>query len=400
MAAERMHSIVRMRALTFSERPNTDIPLIVHGQGVFIFTATPACTVTIHGPNNADGIQILFTATAITGFQISQSNPLIDPDNNKGIAALTPAWVSIDAQNTRICAGVGEARAENSLYSYHFTTKAPLESLTHIRISESIAPVRLLRDPIRRQTPFLIRPTDSLSMDDIASGAIVAKSHLSPVAQRLFDSVSGSNFVLNDRSFPDFTKAIEYSINNPNGWCYKRLAEKSREFDPDHPNPLETYLRITIGENNGESPGIPYVMEIWPPKHYSPIHNHGGANAIIRVLSGNIHVDIYPHLNSTASPCASSDFAKDDITWLSPTLNQIHKLTNLGTETCITVQCYMYDAGDRDHYDYFDYLDGQGRVQQYEPDSDMDFVAFKQLMKAEWATSRPKGLSRILCRPT
>jgi hypothetical protein len=391
-----------MRVITFSARPTGDIPLIVHGQGLLIFTATPPCTLTFYGPspNDTTGIQILFTTTAITGFQIPQSIPLVDPDNKKGISAFTQAWISIDAQNKRIFAGVGEARTENILYSYYFTAKALLESLTHIRISDSVMPVRLLRDPIRRQIPLIIRPTDTLSMNEIASGIIVAKSHLGATAHRLFDCVSGANFVLNDRSFPDFSKAIEYSINNPNGWCYKRLAEKSREFDPDHPNPLETYLRITIGENNGESPGIPYVMEIWPPKHYSPIHNHGGANAIIRVLSGTIHVDIYPHLGADASPCASADFAKDDITWLSPTLNQIHKLTNVGTETCVTIQCYMYDAGDRDHYDYFDYLDGQGRVQQYEPDSDMDFIAFKQLMQAEWNARPKRGLSRILCRPT
>ena len=36
------------------------------------------------------------------------------------------------------------------------------------------------------------------------------------------------------------------------------------------------------------------------------------------------------------------------------------------------------------HYDYFDYIDDTGKIQQYEPDSDMDFVEFKQLMKKEW----------------
>jgi hypothetical protein len=45
----------------------------------------------------------------------------------------------------------------------------------------------------------------------------------------------------------------------------------------------------------------------------------------------------------------------------------------------------MYDETDDKHYDYFDYLDEKGAVQQYEPDSDMDFVAFKQLMFEEWS---------------
>jgi hypothetical protein len=44
----------------------------------------------------------------------------------------------------------------------------------------------------------------------------------------------------------------------------------------------------------------------------------------------------------------------------------------------------MYKQDNIKHYDYFDYLDGSGKTQQYEPDSDMDFVEFKAKMKQEW----------------
>jgi hypothetical protein len=44
----------------------------------------------------------------------------------------------------------------------------------------------------------------------------------------------------------------------------------------------------------------------------------------------------------------------------------------------------MYDLDNKSHYDYFDYIDANGNVQQYEPDSDMDFVSFKKLIKEEW----------------
>jgi hypothetical protein len=40
------------------------------------------------------------------------------------------------------------------------------------------------------------------------------------------------------------------------------------------------------------------------------------------------------------------------------------------------------------HYDYFDYLDASGAKQQFEPDSDMDFVKFKKQMKLEWSQRR------------
>ena len=44
----------------------------------------------------------------------------------------------------------------------------------------------------------------------------------------------------------------------------------------------------------------------------------------------------------------------------------------------------MYNEDDDAHYDYFDYLGYNGKKLQYTPDSDMDFVVFKKLMKEEW----------------
>ena len=126
-------------------------------------------------------------------------------------------------------------------------------------------------------------------------------------------------------------------------------------------------------------------MEIWPVGHYSPIHSHGGSEAVIRVLHGTINVSLYAYLGA-AAPTTAVDFYEGDITWISPELNQVHQLRNLDSSpsACITIQCYMYDAKDKTHYDFFDYLDQEGAVKQYDPDSDMDFVAFKALMKKEW----------------
>jgi hypothetical protein len=49
----------------------------------------------------------------------------------------------------------------------------------------------------------------------------------------------------------------------------------------------------------------------------------------------------------------------------------------------------MYETEDIAHYDYFDYIDDAGKIDPYEPDSDMDFLDFKALMKQEWA-ARPR----------
>ena len=224
-------------------------------------------------------------------------------------------------------------------------------------------------------------------MDDIAGGTYMPKASLSPVAQRLYECIGGAKFQLDTPEFPDFAKAIQHSIVTPGLWCYKKLLTKASEFTKD-PNPAETYLRITLGENNGESPGVPYVMEIWPAGNYSPVHNHGGADAVIRVLHGGIQVSLFPYLTTDGvDPFTVASFGLNDVTWISPTLNQVHQLRNVGDEACVTIQCYMYETNDTRHYDYFDFIDGDGSRKQFDPDSDMDFITFKSTMKAEWTAA-------------
>ena len=141
-------------------------------------------------------------------------------------------------------------------------------------------------------------------------------------------------------------------------------------------------------------------MEIWPPAHFSPVHNHAGSHAIIRVLHGAIQVRLFPYLCSDLSGVpafATTSFHKGEATWISPTLNQTHQLTNVGKSTCITIQCYMYDGKDRLHYDFFDYVDAAGIRKQYEPDLDMDFVAFKERMRAEWEGGEEGSLWVLRC---
>lgn len=53
-------------------------------------------------------------------------------------------------------------------------------------------------------------------------------------------------------------------------------------------SPRQCYIRVSVGLPSGCSPGIPYVLEIWPPGHFSPIHNHGNAFGVVRMLHGSI----------------------------------------------------------------------------------------------------------------
>ena len=391
-----------VKAVTFNEK-ESNISFIVHGQGVLLFQhqdLSANCVFYLYTNNQDDGIIIEFTEMSVYMYETKTKQTLIDPNNVSGLSNDPAAkyWFSIDSQNQILYAGIGEARVETIIYKYKFPTnnkeiyeknKAFLESIQTIQISRhNTVPLRLLRDPITQSVPLFVKDINSLTMSDIAGTTILPSASLSTTNQKLYNCISGKRFLLDDSDFPEFSKAIEYSIATPGCWCNTTLIKKATEFSKDKPNLAETYLRITLGNNNGESPGIPYVMEIWPAGHYSPVHNHGSASAVIRVLHGSIEVSLFPYLSSRVSEFAKKSFKKEDVTWISPTLNQVHQLKNVTDHVCVTIQCYMYDSEDILHYDYFDYINNIGRIEQYEPDSDMEFMEFKATMKKEWTARK------------
>lgn len=352
-----------------------------------------------------NGLKIELKKENLNVQSLSPLSLLADPCNNIGYISdnEAPYWFSIDAQNMQLYGGIGEPRLETMNYSYKFSYhdyKKVLESLRYIEYDEDkIQCIKIIKDPITNTVPLYVKDTNDLTMEDIAKSKYMPTANLSLVSQKLYHCISGKNFVLNTPDFPNFSDAIEHSIRTPGCWCNKTLKNKSTEFNKDKPNIEETYLRITLGQNNGESPGIPYVMEIWPVGHYSPIHSHANAEAVIRVLHGSIHVKLYPYLSdeTDVEPFSAADFKMGDITWISPTLNQTHQLVNLkkNTDTCITIQCYMYNEKDKTHYDYFDYIDGNKTIQPYEPDSDMDFIEFKERMRKEYAKFSANRATRV-----
>jgi hypothetical protein len=343
----------------------------ITGQGIFVFEKESDFT--LYNGTESDGLHIFNKKNSVSVVRVSNGEKLEDKTCMSG-----STWFSLDSQNQCLYAGIGEARMDTVVYMYQFEktkeNKKFLESISSV----SRTPDKFIKDPITKAIPLLVKNT--CTMHEIAHNKYMPKSHLSPSSQKLYDSMYKT--VLNTPDFKDFAKAIDHSIATPGCWCHEKIKEKASEFG--NPNIKETYLRITLGQNNGESPGIPYVMEIWPVDHFSPIHNHAGASAIIHVLRGKINVNLYPYLGAKEH-FASADFKKGDITWISPTLNQTHKLQNKGRKTCVTLQCYMYEEEDNRHYDYFDYEDSKGEIKHYEPDSDMDFVEFKKRMQKEWS---------------
>jgi predicted metal-dependent enzyme (double-stranded beta helix superfamily) len=330
---------------------------MIQGQGVFVFRAPRVLTFSTL--DESDGLHVDCTSNAVIVIRVSTSEAYKDPANSGGAT-----WFSLDSHNQQLCAGLGEPRIETATYRFKLP-RSERDFLEELCLKNRYE--KYIKDPISiRPVPLTLKP--HLSMHDVARGVHMHRSHLSPVARQLYDCVAAKEFVLPK----GLAQAIDRSIATPGLWCHEKLKEK---------DPALSYLRITLGLNGGESPGVPYVMEIWPVGHHSPIHNHAGSHAIIKVLRGAIHVSLFPCLEITR-PFTTVELRKGDVTWISPELNATHQLENLGSKTCITIQCYMYGNGDTTHYDYFDYLD-QGVVHHFDPDSDMDFCDFVDLMKKE-----------------
>lgn len=298
-------------------------------------------------------------------------------------------WFSIDSMNKHLIFGQGEQREKTSLMSFTVTGDyPPMHDVEYIHFEptdDKRIQAEISRDPVTIEPPILVVPRDQITMEMAAKYQATVIENLSIACQKLYANIAGDQFELNTPDFPNFADAIAKSIRDPQGWCYKKLKEKETEFGKL--DPLATYLRITLGISQGESPGIPYVMEIWPSQHYSPIHNHAGANAIIKVLHGDVTVKLFDMLSiSHKEAFKEVTISKGNVTWITPKLNQTHQLHNQNdNELCVTIQCYLYNTEDKFHYEYFDYIDtGENCIKQFLPNSDMDFLDFKHQMKKEW----------------
>lgn len=372
---------------------DTEQKLIITGQGTIscVLTKVQSFNIELSTDKAAiQGFRLSIDKNTVSFYQLG-NNQVLKTIKRDGIGLdedkKCQYWFSLDSKNCFLRYGKGEMRLLTVLAEYHYSKDDYpwVKNTTNVTISVPNSS-SIWRDAVTIEPPVMVLPTDKITMDVVAHNWATTPAGLNPACQALYGNVSGENFTLDTPEFPEFTQAIERSIHDENGWCYQKLRCKSKEFGKD--NILATYLRITMGVNQGNSPGVPFVLEIWPQKHFSPIHNHGNANAIIRVLHGEITVNLYSMLsNKHQTPFARKVFGKGDITWLAPGANQIHQLknNNPNDETCITIQCYQYGENDQAHYEYFDYINSEtNKIEQFDPTADMDFITFKALMHQEW----------------
>lgn len=387
----------------------TDYAFPVLGQGTISFgikTASPFRIVVSEDKQQSRGkpVLVLDIGTQVTCFRNRN-----DESNDSVIASTTSPkalleagvsreyWFSLDRQNRRLRFGKGEMLQQ--LVVFECTLPAPqageadpyafmaqLRNIALCQVPRSAVVSHFLWPlPVTLSLPPSLVSSDEITLDAIAENEHTVIANLPAACQVLYGNVGGAAITLNSPDFPDFAQAIEHSIMTPGCICHQKLEEKASEFGKREPD--QTYLRITIGPNQGDSPGSPYVLEIWPGGHYSPIHDHGQACAVIKVLHGDIWVELYPQLQPDLLDYFSEAvFHQGDVTYLTPGLYQVHRLRNQNPpgHMTATIQCYRYPNDDTQHYEYFDYIGPTG-IEHFKPNSDWEYLEFKELIRQEWA---------------
>jgi hypothetical protein len=220
------------------------VELLVKGQGIVSFALTEkrtfSWTITDLG-DTTRGLRLEIAAEAAVLYErISGQWQVIRQYKQDGVG-LDPEkecqyWYSLDCHNRRIRYGKGEMRLKTMLVNYDFPPVpdhgddpfawvAGVESVTLAPpVEEEIV---IWRDPVTTEPALFVVGTDKISMEDVARNNATVPANLTPACQMLYANVSGPNFQLNTPDFPDFVNAIEASIRNPQGWCYRKLKEKS-----------------------------------------------------------------------------------------------------------------------------------------------------------------------------
>lgn len=138
------------------------------------------------------------------------------------------------------------------------------------------------------------------------------------------------------------TEAIRASLD---GGILKEILSDKSQKDSSHP----PYIRVACtgkgdyddlavkynastatteeeAETHRGDFGSPVVLEIWPSRHYSPIHSHGKTTGVIYCLTGQIEVMVYDKLDWEASKLALLTLTAGQCAWLTEKQFPVHKV--------------------------------------------------------------------------
>jgi len=302
-------------------------------------------------------------------------------------------WLSFSSENRIVQYGLGEVRPRFKILEVQLPEqdKSLIERISHlhIKINDKTDANALIdlndkikifigEEPILFEPPLLVISPAKFSRTHCENYfGLHGKLLPNPLAYLYQECL---NFNLIDEQFPDFIKAIERSIRNPNGWCHEKLSKKIDYFGPKRER--ATYLCLLIKQYENQSS---LIMKIWPSDHHTPVHEYENTYSIIHIVHGELFVKYFPILSihHPQDTVIERMFERDSVIWMTPKLNHIVQMKNLeknNPSCCITIEC-VHHMNDKQ----FAFLSSrESKIEYYNCEPDDSYSNFKETMQNEW----------------
>lgn len=259
-------------------------------------------------------------------------------------------WISFFSSSVNfdepcfIKVGIGYVMENNTMFMFtsnEIAAKGSLGQVNQVSIDPTVQlPSYTRYDPeaLIQDSPPLLVDYNELDLSNLQQN-FITWVELPYQAQVLYSKIAGANVVLSQTEID----SINYSLENDGCLLNEKLKNKTAQ------NPELGYIRGTFHNRFGNSPGHPFVLEIWPKGSHSPIHNHGDAVAIIKMLHGCLKSEWFNPLAQNSSDCVLIQpikceyLNKGQITWMTPDAYQTHRLSNADNRTAtISIQAYSH----------------------------------------------------------
>ncbi|KAM0263129.1 hypothetical protein ACHAPA_008962 [Fusarium lateritium] len=186
------------------------------------------------------------------------------------------------------------------------------------------------------------------------------------LVQRLKDALGPSSGLTSDDVDVDYLQQLMegYDSSN-NSWSKYAFGDRIRG-----------YTRNLVDEGNGKSN---LLVLVWSPGKGSPIHDHGNAHCIMKILRGELTETRYdfPEENEEEGPMkviSERTYKENAVTYMADELG-LHRVTNRGSNFAVSLHlytppnvakkgCHIFDerTGRKSHVPGCHYYSAYGRL--------------------------------------
>ncbi|KAG6009395.1 hypothetical protein E4U54_008570 [Claviceps lovelessii] len=161
------------------------------------------------------------------------------------------------------------------------------------------------------------------------------------------------------------TKLMKNYNSNPMEWGKYAFGDASRG-----------YTRNLVDEGNGKSN---LLVLVWSPGKGSPIHDHGNAHCLMKILHGSLTETRYAFPDVDAEPgpmeiISEKTYEKNGVTYMADELG-LHRVSNRGSDFAVSLHlytppnvakegCHIFDerTGKSSHVPGCNYYSAYGRL--------------------------------------